>query len=287
VKNNLRQILLLTRFTLSLAIGFSAVAGQLIFSHSFSLCTFYTLAGIVLLSGSASALNQYQERTLDARMGRTLRRPLPSGQMKPSTALVIAVSIGLAGFFLLLFTTTWISAVLGIFNLLCYNLVYTPLKCKYSFTLLIGAVTGAVPPIIGWCASGGSMFDSKILSIALFMFLWQIPHFWLILFKYGKEYESAGFGPLSVITRGSNKKTILFVWVLGTSVSTIMFPYFRIVSSLSIVVILLFINVFLISFFYRFLFVPKPSFKPGSAFRTIYLYQILILGILIVSSVYF
>lgn len=286
MKDNVRQILLLTRFPLSIAIGFSAVTGQLIYSHTFDLCTLYTFAGVVLLSGAASAINQYQERTVDAKMGRTHHRPLPSGHMKPSTALIISVSIGLTGFFLLFFTTTWISAVLGIFNLLCYNLVYTPLKRKYSFTLLIGAVTGAVPPVIGWCASGGQVFDSGIIPVALFMFLWQIPHFWLILFKYGREYEAAGFGPLSVITRGSNKKSILFVWILGTSVSTIMFPYFHIVSGISVVALLLFTNVFLIVFFYRYLFISKPIIHPGSAFRTIYLYQVLILCILILNAIF-
>ena len=95
MKNNIRQILLLTRFPLSLAIGFSAVTGQLICSHTFNLCTLYTFVGVVLLSGAASAINQYQERTVDAKMGRTHHRPLPSGQMKPSMALVIAVLIGL------------------------------------------------------------------------------------------------------------------------------------------------------------------------------------------------
>lgn len=279
--------MLLTRLTLSMAIGFSAVAGQLLCHHSFTWCTLSTFIGVVLLAGSASALNQYQERHIDAKMGRTHNRPLPSGVMKPLSALIIATIFGASGFFLLVFTTTWIAALLGIFNLLCYNLVYTPLKRKYSFTLLIGALTGAVPPMIGWCASGGYIFDTQIIPIALFMFLWQIPHFWLILNKYGKEYEEAGFGPLSLIIRGGNKKAILFVWVLGTSISTILFPYFHIVSSLSLVIILLLINVFLIYFFFRFLFESKPAISPGSAFRTIYLYQVSILVILIVSAIYF
>jgi protoheme IX farnesyltransferase len=268
-----------------MAIGFSAVACQLLFSHNLTLCTLYTFLGVFLLSGAASALNQYQERFIDAKMGRTLHRPLPSGEMSPVSALSISVIFGLAGFSLLFFGTTRIAAFLGIFNLLCYNLVYTPLKRKYSITLLIGAVTGAVPPVIGWCASGGYIFDSTILPVVIFMYLWQIPHFWLILFKYSREYENAGFGPLLYITRGGNKKAVLFIWILGTSASTVLFPYFQIVTGISLIAILLSINVFIIYFFYKFLYNSQQTIKLRSAFGTFYLYQMIILVIILISSV--
>jgi len=204
--------------------------------------------------------------------------------MSPKAALFIALITGLAGFSILFFATTWISAVLGIFNLMCYNMVYTPLKQKYSFSLLIGAITGAIPPVIGWCASGGYVFDSTIIPVAVFMYLWQIPHFWLILFKYNSDYEAAGFEPLLFITRLGNKKDILFVWILGTSVSTILFPYFHVVSSLYLILILLAMNVILIYFFYKFLFGSKPTINLRVAFGTFYLYQISILAILIINA---
>ena len=286
MKHKLSNILQLTRFGLSMAIGFSAVAGQLLASHGLNLITFYTFLGVVLLSGAASALNQFQERDLDAKMGRTRNRPLPAGYINPASAILLSIVLGLSGASLLFFGTTWMATCLGIFNLVWYNLVYTPLKQKSPFALLIGAVTGAIPPMIGWCAAGGSITDSTILAVACFMFLWQIPHFWLILLKYGKEYEAAGFGPLSAITFGSNIKSILFIWVVGTSISTLLFPYFHIVSSLFLVVILLGVNAFLIYFFYRFLFSPKQTIHLRSAFGTIYLYQLLVLVVLIISSVF-
>lgn len=283
----LKNLLLLTRSNLSIAIGFSAVAGQLLYCHSVNMYSLYTFLGVYLLSGSASALNQYQERFRDAIMGRTHNRPLPSGQITTKAALIISLITGLAGFLILFFATTWISAALGILNMMCYNLVYTPLKRKYSYSLLIGAITGAIPPVIGWCASGGYIFAPTIIPVAVFMYLWQIPHFWLILFKYDTEYEAAGFGPLLFITRLGNKKDILFIWILGTSVSTILFPYFHIVSSMSLILILLAMNVFLISFFYKLLFNSKPTFNIRMAFGSFYLYQLLILAILILNAFFY
>ncbi len=277
---------LLTRGSLSIAIAFSAVAGQLLYTHKFNLQTLFTFIGVFLLSGAASALNQYQERFIDAKMGRTHNRPLPKGEISPNSALLIVFLTGLAGFLILFFATSRISAYLGILNLLCYNLIYTPLKRKYSLTLLIGAVTGAIPPVIGWCASGGYIFDSTIIPVAVFMYFWQIPHFWLILFKYSSEYENAGFGPLLYITRGGNKKLVLFIWILGTSVSTVFFPYFQIVKGLFLIVILLSVNLFIIYFFYLFLFNAKEPIKLRSAFGTFYLYQTLILGIILISAIY-
>ena len=125
------------------------------------------------------------------------------------------------------------------------------------------------PRLLDGVLQVGYIFDSTIIPVAVFMYLWQIPHFWLILFKYSIEYEKAGFGPLLFITRGGNKKAVLYIWILGTSASTVLFPYFNIVSGLSLIAILLSVNVFIICFFYKFLFNSKQTIKLRSAFGSL------------------
>lgn len=279
-----KSVLHLTRFSLSSAIAFSALAGQLLYSHVFNLCSLCTFLGVTLLSCGASALNQYQERFLDAKMGRTMIRPLPSGLILPGSALLIAAILTMSGTLLLLFTTTITATVLGLFNLVWYNLVYTPLKTRSQFVLLIGALTGAIPPMIGWTAAGGSLLNTTILSVALFMFLWQIPHFWLILLKYGKEYEAAGFSPISFIALGNHIKPILFIWVLGTSSSTLFFPIFGVVSDASFIIALIVINIGLIALFYTYLFKKQPRITLRSVFGSIYLYQVIILIVIVMDA---
>lgn len=279
-----KAILSLTRFSLSVAIAFSAMAGQLLYAHSFTRVSLYTFLGVTLLSMGASALNQYQERFLDAKMGRTMHRPLPSGTIKPNQALMMVSLLVIAGTLLLFFTTTLTATLLGIFNLFWYNLVYTPLKTRNQFVLLVGALTGAIPPMIGWTASGGDPFSVTIVAVAFFMFLWQIPHFWLILLKYGKEYEAAGFTPISFIALGKHIKPILFIWVIGTSASTLFFPVLHIVSNIPMIIALLIMNIGLISLFYSYLFNKNPRVSLRSAFGSIYLYQVIILIVLVVDA---
>ncbi len=150
----LKIFLKLTRINMSTAIAFSALAGYIIYKHSLDLRAFSVFLGVLFLAGAATALNQYQERVLDALMTRTLDRPLPSKQMTPQSAVIIAILLGLTGSAVLYFLTTPITAVLGLFNIVWYNAVYTPLKRRTSFVVLIGAVTGAIPPIMGWTAAG-------------------------------------------------------------------------------------------------------------------------------------
>ena len=282
--NKIQVLIKLTRLYLSIAITFSAIAGYLVCNHSFDIKVLYVALGVLFLSGSASAINQFQERKLDALMKRTQNRPLPANQIKPNTVIVISIILGVSGTLILLLGTTFNAALLGLFNLLWYNALYTPLKTKTTFAVIIGAVTGAVPPLMGWAAAGGNLLNPIILFTAFFMFLWQIPHFCLLLLKFKSDYKAAGFAAITSDIDDSYVKSIVFIWIFGTAVSSLFLPLFHIVSNNLLIIVLIIINAFIVIYFYKIIYSKKKLFSFKSAFRYINLYQVIILVILIIQA---
>jgi len=281
----LNIFLKLIRFYLSLAITFSAFAGYILFRHNIDFKCLYTIIGVFLMSGAASALNHFQERRQDALMERTRNRPLPLNQIKPGTVIIISAVLGISGFCLLYFASTIVAALLGIFNLVWYNVIYTPLKRKTSFAVLIGSLSGAVPPVIGWTAAGGSITDARIIIVALFMLLWQIPHFWLLMLRFGKEYEKAGFASVLKVLSENSLRRIAFIWMLTSILSSLTFPFYHILSNSILIIGLVIINIVLILFFARRLFSKRLYENLNSTFRWIYIYQAFILILLILDAI--
>ena len=280
----MKQFLILGRINMSSAIAFSAVAGYLFNRGEF---TWYTLAvflGVLLLACAATALNQIQERHQDALMSRTMNRPLASGQMTIKKAAIITLALGISGTAILYFFTTPLTAALGLFNIIWYNGVYTPLKRKTGFAVIVGAVTGAIPPVMGWTAAGGLILDSSVLFIAAFFFLWQIPHFLLLLLRYKEDYHKAGFQSVTSTMSDNQIKHIVFIWILGTSMITLFFPLFNIISGKIMIACIILLNFFLITIFYKSVFNRDLKFNLGRAFGSLYLYQLSILAILIIQA---
>jgi protoheme IX farnesyltransferase len=152
----------------------------------------HTILGTGLVASGASALNQYFERDLDARMVRTRNRPLPGGRLVPNEALVFSSVISAAGVGYLLFFVNGLTAALGAATLAGYILVYTPLKTRTTLCTLIGAFPGAAPPVMGWTAARGEI-DGFALSLFAILFLWQMPHFFAIAWIFTEDYARAGF----------------------------------------------------------------------------------------------
>jgi protoheme IX farnesyltransferase len=280
----MKAFLKLSRFYMSLAIAFSALAGFVFYNHGLGIKAFYLFFGVFLLSAGASALNQYQERYLDALMKRTQTRPLPLKQMRPITALAISFIFALSGTMLLYFSTGLIAAALGIFNIFWYNAIYTPAKRVTSLAVFIGALTGAIPPMMGWVAAGGYLLNTNILIIAFFMFLWQIPHFYLLLLRFGEEYKIAGFPSILSSISEKQVKTVIFVWILGTIGCTLFFPLFHLISGIFLTCCLLIINALLIFYFSKIVFNKTLLFNFSPAFRSLYIYQVLILTMLVIEA---
>ena len=156
------------------------------------------VAGTALAAGGAAVLNQLYERETDALMRRTRLRPLPDGRVAPADARIFGIALSLAGLLLLAARANWLAAGLALATILVYLIVYTPMKRRTPLSTLVGAVPGALPVLIGWTASHGSVALGGATLFTI-VFLWQIPHFMAIAWLYRDDYGKAGFPMLSVI----------------------------------------------------------------------------------------
>ena len=163
-----------------------------------------TLLGTGLLACGAAALNQYLERDFDALMDRTADRPLPAGLIQPQTVVVLGGVLSVAGLLWLAFGANLLTAVLGAVTLISYLFIYTPLKRKTTLNTAIGAIPGALPPLMGWTAARG---DLSIEGWALFaiLFFWQLPHFLAIAWMYREDYAKGGFVMLPLVDRDGTR----------------------------------------------------------------------------------
>jgi protoheme IX farnesyltransferase len=161
----------------------------------------HTLLGTAMTAAGASVLNQFIERQHDAKMPRTRNRPLPAGRLEPATALCFGLALGIGGVTYLALAVNTLTAALGLFTLLSYVLVYTPLKRVTSLNTVIGAVPGAIPPVMGFTAIDGAL-SSGALALFTILFLWQMPHFLAIAVLYRDDYAAGGFKMLPNVDPG-------------------------------------------------------------------------------------
>ena len=157
-----------------------------------------TLIGTALCAAGASVLNQFIERDLDRLMPRTRNRPNPAGRITPSEALTTGVVLGIAGVVTLVLTVNLLTAALGGLTLLLYVLLYTPLKRATTLNTVIGAIPGAIPPVMGFTAVDHALSPAA-LSLFAILFIWQMPHFLAIAILYRRDYALAGFKMLPVV----------------------------------------------------------------------------------------
>lgn len=152
----------------------------------------HTLIGTALAAGGCNALNQVAERHADARMRRTARRPLPSGRLSASEALLFATAFAIAGLLYLLVLVNGLTAALVALSITSYVFVYTPLKQRTWHATTLGAVPGALPILAGWTAAGGGI-DAGGLGLFAILFFWQLPHFYALAWIYRDDYRAGGF----------------------------------------------------------------------------------------------
>ena len=195
----------LLKLRLSLLVAFSGGVGYyLALDKSWILFEFllFSLAGL-LITGAANTFNQFIEKGSDALMSRTSGRPLPSGRLSANEVFVFGLITGLTGFGLMAYFFPPIAAALALFSFVLYVFAYTPLKKITPYSVAVGAVPGALPPLIGWAAASGSV-DMHGLILFGIQFIWQFPHFWAIAWVLDEDYKKAGFKMLP----GSGEKDI-------------------------------------------------------------------------------
>ncbi len=196
---------------------------------------FHALAGTALLACGAAALNQLWEREHDALMQRTADRPLPSGRMQPDTVLILGGLASIAGLVYLAFAVNLLTSLLGAATLGSYVFIYTPLKRITWLNTAVGAIPGALPPLMGWVASRGEL-TGEGWSLFAILFFWQIPHFLAIAWLYRDEYEKAGFVMLpSVDPDGSRTGRQAVSHTLGLLTVSLLPFLFRITGTIYLV----------------------------------------------------
>jgi protoheme IX farnesyltransferase len=176
----------------------------------------HTIVGTGLLASGTAALNQWYERVADSKMRRTAHRPLPSGMLLAPRALAFGAALSVAGFLELWLGVNLLSGLIGAFTLISYLFIYTPLKQRTWWSTTIGAIPGAMPPVIGYAAAAGTLTPQSAVLFAI-LFLWQFPHFYSIAWMYKEDYARAGIRMLPVVEpdcRSTARQILLYGMVL-------------------------------------------------------------------------
>ncbi len=208
----------LAKVRITLFVTLSVATGWIAFKHRLGVDLLLPVLGVFVLACGSAVLNQVQEVRLDGQMARTRNRPIPSGRIRRDTALFIALVLTCTGLYLLGSVDRFAGTVvlLGLASLVWYNGVYYVLKRRTPFAVVPGSLVGAIPPVIGWCSAGGILTDGRILEVAAFFFIWQIPHFWLLLVLFGREYGTAGMPTLTARVSPPQLGRMTYAWVAAT-----------------------------------------------------------------------
>jgi protoheme IX farnesyltransferase len=209
----------LTKIRIAVVSTLAAATGAIVFAPRPGLGLLSACVGVLLLAMGSAALNEWQERDVDARMPRTRHRPIPAGEISPGRALAVAATLVVLGLGLLYLRHGILPAVLGAATVAWYNCLYTPLKRLTAFAAIPGGVVGMGAPAIGWSAAGGRLDDPRLWALAFFFFMWQVPHFWLLLVRHGGEYTEAGLPSLSRVVGVDALSRLTLAWLVTTAVS--------------------------------------------------------------------
>jgi len=221
----LRDLLALTKPRITTMVLLTGAAGACLApGHAPMRALLLSLVGTALIVGSANALNMWWERDVDALMTRTQNRPLPAGRMSPDVALAFGVALAVVST-PMLFLVNVTTGVLGLTALVSYVVVYTPLKRHTSLALLVGAVPGAIPPLLGWSTVTGTIGLGGLLLFGV-LFLWQVPHFAAITIFRAQDYGRAGLQVVSVQHGERGARQTIALWtVLLVATSLLFYPF--------------------------------------------------------------
>lgn len=191
--STLKVVFQLTKFRLSFLVSFSAIFGFVLASDSFRILDLLILGlSGYLVTASSVINNQILEKDLDKKMDRTKKRPLPTNKITKNNSLIISLIFMFFGLSLMLFFFNMIACLLSLVSLILYTFVYTPLKRVGPIAVFVGAIPGALPPLIGWVAFSGEITIEAIIIFSI-QFIWQFPHFWAIAWIYHDDYKKVGF----------------------------------------------------------------------------------------------
>ena len=280
----MRIIFELGKVRISLPIALSALVGYTMKTGWLSGEVWMLLTGVFFMSCSSAAINHIQEYKTDALMPRTKNRPIPSGKISVKGAILVALSFFAYGALILLTSFPPIVFFTSFLTLLSYNAIYTPLKKVTAFAVVPGSLVGALPPYIGWFAGGGALVDERIIWVSLFFFIGQIPHFWLLLLMFGKEYTLAGYPSLNSVFNDNQIKRLSYTWILAT-IATAFVVSIKVLQG-STVLFFLLLYIFYLLFSLTAGILIKKDIPVRASFLKLNFLYLLMMIVLIVDSIY-
>jgi len=221
----------LTKFRISAVSTLTASTGFIAYQRGVNMGLVGATLGTLLMAMASSALNEVQEREIDARMVRTRNRPIPGGMVTLRTAVGVILLLGAAGYSVLYITGGAITAFLGLLAMAWYNGIYTPLKRVSAFAVVPGSVIGALPPAIGWTAAGGSVASPAVLALCFVFFIWQVPHFWLLALRHNNDYAGAGLPTLSIHFSTQQIFRLIYTWTAASVAASALLVVFQTLKS--------------------------------------------------------
>ncbi len=274
----------LVKLPVILPVSLTAFTGFILYTPIFSPPVFLITLGVLCMAASASIINQIQERGIDAIMERTEKRPIPSGRVSLRIAWTLSFVFLFSGVWLLWTFGSGMAVFLAILSLVWYNLVYTQLKRVTAFAVVPGSLTGALPPLIGWTAAGGHLLDKTAVILACIFFIGQVPHFWLLLLKYGDQYKKAGLPVLTDLLSRVQIRRLSFSWVAVCMASSLLLVIFGVIQS-KVLALLLLLSAFITLLLFR------PILKEGDSivynkryFVVLNSYYLVLILLLVVSA---
>lgn len=282
--SRLRLVLELGKIRISALSTLSAATGAVLYARSAGWGLATLCAGVLAVAMGACALNQVQDRSYDARMERTRRRPIPRGAVRPPAAAAAGVFLVLLGTAVLALAHNVAAASLAAAAVLWYNALYAWLKRRWALAVIPGALIGALPPVIGWVSAGGAPWDAGALALALFFFLWQVPHFWLLALARAADYERAGLpSPVALLgVRGLSRLTA--VWMLAAFASSLLLAPYGLKSAAWSGAALAALGLWLVPAALRLCGRQRQPGVHGRAFRCINIYALCVMALLVTGA---
>jgi heme o synthase len=266
-----------------LPVAFTGFTGYFIFKPNINAAILLVSLGILLQAIASSVLNQLQEIDLDRKMNRTNNRPLPTGKISIPAAVLFFILCLILGTALIYFYGNLLASLVGLFTIFWYNVIYTYSKRITAFAVVPGSLTGALPPFIGWTAAGGDLMDKPIILVGFLLFIGQVPHFWLLILKYGEEYGNAGIPSLTRVLSRPQINRLSFTWVVTSVISALFLSYFEVIQSKIIISLLLVSSFYLIWSFRGMVTGPESKIPFRKNFILLNSYYLLILIFLVVD----
>ena len=286
VESRVSHWLELTKFRISAVSTLTAATGYIAYSRSINAALAGAVVGTLLMAMASSALNEVQEREIDAQMVRTRHRPIPSGLVTSRMAVGVALLLASTGCAILFATRGHVPALLGLLAMVWYNGIYTPLKRMTAFAVVPGSVIGALPPAIGWAAAGGSLDSPAVLSLCFVFFVWQVPHFWLLALRHQNDYAKAGLPTLSRHFSTRQIFRLIFTWTSASVAASALLVVFQTISGVASAVVVGLIGVWLL---WRFAFMIRASERSPKvflAFMDINRYAVVIMAAVVLDALF-